>query len=288
MLLFRVLGLHRHQGHVEGGNGRWQNDAALIAVQFHRRGQDALHADAVGPHDDGHRLAVSIQDRGPQGLGVLGAQLEDVADLNGAEHLQRAVTARAALTGGGGAQFGPGRLEVGAGGHAGEVVIVLVGAAGHVGAALQAFVRHHHQLRRRVHRAEAAGAGAHDLANLLVLGRPHLGDAGGGGQLGLVEFVVAPHQGHHRLFPGHVDQRLDLPLGGPVQEGLDLGDGLLPRRVDLLRRITCALGVADRLQPRGGLLQVGGVVAAGTGGDVVLAGVAAHHELLAGGAAHGA
>ncbi len=52
-------------------------------------GEDALDADAVAAHDGRDFLAVAVEDGGSHGLGVLVAELEDVADLDGLAEAQR-------------------------------------------------------------------------------------------------------------------------------------------------------------------------------------------------------
>ena len=46
-------------------------------------GEDALDADAVAAHDGHDLLAVAVEDGAPMDFGVLVAELEDVADLDG-------------------------------------------------------------------------------------------------------------------------------------------------------------------------------------------------------------
>jgi hypothetical protein len=50
---------------------------------FDGGGEDALDADAVAAHDGGGLFAVAVEDGGAHGFGVLVAELEDVADLDG-------------------------------------------------------------------------------------------------------------------------------------------------------------------------------------------------------------
>ena len=52
--------------------------------------EDARHADAVGPHRHRDELAVLVEHLEPERLGVLAAELEDVADLHAAGEFDRA------------------------------------------------------------------------------------------------------------------------------------------------------------------------------------------------------
>ena len=52
--------------------------------------EDAGDADAVGAHRDGDELAVLVEHLEAERLGVLAAELEDVADLHAAGELDRA------------------------------------------------------------------------------------------------------------------------------------------------------------------------------------------------------
>jgi hypothetical protein len=47
-------------------------------------GHGAADADAVAAHDDLSRFCWVVEDREAHGVGVLGAELEDVADLDAA------------------------------------------------------------------------------------------------------------------------------------------------------------------------------------------------------------
>src|SRR5690606_40294379 len=136
--------------------------------------------------------------------------------------------------------------------------------------------------------AEAAGVGTQQFPDLLGMGGPDVGGAGGVDQLLLVEVVVAAEQQNHGLAVDDVDKGLDLPLGsGDVRVGVGEGlDGAQPRCGEPLQ--LTGFAVVDRVEGGGGLLQVGPVAAVPTGDDPVLPGLGALDELDGLGATHGA
>ena len=82
--------------HVDVGRGdvARPDQALVVVVGLGQGGHRAGHADAVGAHGDDHELAVLVQHLQVQGLGVLAAQLEDVAHLDAAGGFQRAGSVR--------------------------------------------------------------------------------------------------------------------------------------------------------------------------------------------------
>src|SRR5690606_34837536 len=136
--------------------------------------------------------------------------------------------------------------------------------------------------------AEAAGVGAEQFPDLLGVGGPDVGRAGGVDQLLLVEVVVAAEQQNRGLAVDDVNQGLDLPLGsGDVGVGVGEGlDGAQPRCGEPLH--LPGFAVIDRVEGAGRLLQVGPVAAVPTGDDPVLTGLGALNELDGLGATHGA
>ena len=131
-------------------------------------------------------------------LRVLGAELEDVADLDHALALERALALGARVAGAGFAEVREadagrrGGGEVG-GRDAAEVVVGLVGA-GDVDAPAQDLVGDHRQRRR--HGPDEAGLRA--LRRQHLLGRRQAELADELAQLGLAELVVAAHEDHER------------------------------------------------------------------------------------------
>ena len=85
--------------HVEGGNLRGPAQTLVIAVRLSQGRHDAGDADAVGAHGHDLGLAILIEDGQAQGLGVLAAQLEDMADLDAALQVEgtRSVGGQVAL-----------------------------------------------------------------------------------------------------------------------------------------------------------------------------------------------
>ena len=62
-----------------------------------KAGDDAVHADAVTAHDDRLELLALVEEAGGKRVGILRAQLEDVADLDGVPHGQLAAAPRAGI-----------------------------------------------------------------------------------------------------------------------------------------------------------------------------------------------
>ena len=76
--------------HIEGSNLRGPAQALVITVGLGQRRHHAGDADAVRAHGDDLGLTVLVENSQAQGLGVLAAQLEDVADLDAALQVERA------------------------------------------------------------------------------------------------------------------------------------------------------------------------------------------------------
>src|SRR5208282_4345981 len=83
------------------------DDALGIVMDLDGRSHRPFHADAVGAHDRPDRFAVRAGHADPDGVGELVAELEDVADLDAALHLERPPADDARLAGGGLAQVRP-------------------------------------------------------------------------------------------------------------------------------------------------------------------------------------
>ena len=114
------------------------------------------------------------------------------------------------------------------------------------------------------------------------MGGPQDGSAGGGLQLGLVELIVAAHDGHERLVVAHVDEGLELLLGrDPVRLLRERLDGDDARSRELLRVRARSRGSESvrRLDLGLRLLGIRRVPAILAGDDEVLARVGHHHEL---------
>ena len=73
------------------------DEAGLVVVALDDAGDGARDADAVGAHDDRDELAVLVEHLEVERLGVLRAELEDVAHLDAARGRQRVVAVRAGV-----------------------------------------------------------------------------------------------------------------------------------------------------------------------------------------------
>ena len=94
------------------------------------RGHDAGHPDAVAAHEHGQRLALLVEHRGLHRLAVQLPELEDMADLDAARNLQAARAGRARVARCDVADVARSRFgQIAAPVHAGEVHVLLVGAA---------------------------------------------------------------------------------------------------------------------------------------------------------------
>src|SRR6476646_11003097 len=110
--------------------------AQLVVGALGDRGHGPGGADAVRAHGDRHELAVLVEDLEVEGVGVLAAELEDVAHLDAARGLERAVLAvRAGVTVADlGGLDGAVRGEVTPGDQVDDVAAVDVGAGDPAGA----------------------------------------------------------------------------------------------------------------------------------------------------------
>ena len=110
---------------------------------LHDGSERARHAHAVATHDERLLLAILVHKGGTHGLGVLGAQLEHLGDLDAASSRERLAAVRAGIAGNDGYQVGPlvdGKVALGAG--TGKVIIDLVGTAGPLLGLAQTLVAH--------------------------------------------------------------------------------------------------------------------------------------------------
>ena len=107
-----IAGLEVDQRHVEGRHRVRPDDAGLVVARLDDRRHEAARADAVGAHMDRALDAVGAGDLGAHRLGILGAEVEDVPDLDAARgHLLVArhlgEGGRLVHLGGGGVERGP-------------------------------------------------------------------------------------------------------------------------------------------------------------------------------------
>ena len=128
------MGVDRHDGHREGCQGFRPEDAAVVVVLLYCGGDHPGDADAVAAHQQHLFATTLIQYPGIHRFAVLGAELEDVADLDAAPDQQFAAAVRTGVTGDHVAKVGNFRhravaLPVGAG----EMEAVAIGAADEIG-----------------------------------------------------------------------------------------------------------------------------------------------------------
>ena len=90
-----VGGVEKQDLAVKGRDGRREDDAVVVVVLLDGRGQGAGYADAVAAHNHVLLLSVLIEIGAVHGLGVLGAELEEMADLNALGELKPASAVRA-------------------------------------------------------------------------------------------------------------------------------------------------------------------------------------------------
>ena len=111
-------------------------------VLLNGRREDAIHADAVAPHDGHDFLAVRVEHARAHALRILVAQLEDVADLDGFGNVKRTAAIRTSFALRYVADIGNHRgPKILARRNIAKVIIEFVGAADHVLAALESPVR---------------------------------------------------------------------------------------------------------------------------------------------------
>ena len=173
----------------------------LVVVLLHDGSERTGHAHAVATHDKRLLLAVLVHKGGTHGLGVLGAQLEDLGNLDAASSRERLAAVRAGIAGDDGDQVGPlvdGKVALGTG--TGKVIIDLVGTAGPLLGLAQALVTHQTDALGQIDRPDKALVQTVRLKLLvghhtIALAKDVLG-------LAIVELVVARDNGHDRLALG--------------------------------------------------------------------------------------
>ena len=88
---------------------------------------------SVAPHTHGNRFAILVEDFGAHGFGILGAELENVADFDTALNFNLPLATRTGVTCGDGSQVGDfkcGDIPVPV--HTSQVLVVFIGAADEV------------------------------------------------------------------------------------------------------------------------------------------------------------
>ncbi len=151
-----------------------------------------------------------------------------------------------------------------------NVVVVEIGAGDHVRAISELQIREDPGTGY-ANSPEAPRIGSQQLQDLVGLAGSDVDRSGSVLKLLLVEFVVATQQHERRLAVEHIDECLDLAVGGGATFELDeIDDGAHVGRGESLGLIRAGF-VIDRGDPGRCPLDVGCVSAGGTVGDVVLA-----------------
>ena len=218
----------------------------LVVVLLHDGSERAGHTNAVAAHDERLLLAVLVHKGGTHGLGILGAQLEDLRDLDAAGSGERLAAVRAGVAGDNADQIGPlidGKVALGAG--TGKVIVDLVGATGPLFGLAQALVADQTNALGQVNRSDKALVQTVRLKLLvghhaIALAKDVLG-------LAIVELVIARNNGHDRLALG-VDecQRLARAVLGEPKELCNSLNGAHARSLNLGERtVTRTLGHDD-------------------------------------------
>ena len=266
-----------------GGDGDGPDGAVVVPVRLADGGGEAADADAVAAHDGVLEAAVLIHVGHAHGLGVPGAQLEDVAHLDAAGDVDvglAALGADAALEGLGHVHVAD-LADVAGDVEADVVPVVLAGPGGEPLDALEAVVVHHgHALGQ----ADGAGEAGVDAAVPGDDGGVHLG-LEEVAQLGLIDVQVAADEHDHEGIVGValIHDRLAGLLRLDLEEFAQLLDGLAVGGVHLLEGRDLAGRVG---QQAGRRLHVGAVVAVAAQHDGVLADVGQQHVLVGDLAAH--
>ena len=91
--------VERQDRDLQGGDGDRPRRALVVVVLLDDGRERAGDADAVAAHEEGPLLAGLVRERGAHRVGVLRAELEDLAHLDAARTLERAAAHRAAVTG---------------------------------------------------------------------------------------------------------------------------------------------------------------------------------------------
>ena len=246
-------------------------------------GHEALDADAVAAHDRRAALAVGVEEGGLHGVGVAGAELEDVSQLDPALHLQRVIALRALVARSRHADVGDGRGgPVAAVRHVAQMEALAIGAGDQSARLDHAGVGDHAggiDADRRGVARDPTG-----LGDFVGQQRPGFQPVQRVEELEFVDFEVAADDGEGRLAVDEEEGGLGGRLGGNAEVFGECFDGGDAWRLDLFRLavgsvVGVVLGVGGASVEFGALL-IGGVVAAGTEDDVVLADLGEEDELL--------
>ncbi len=147
-----------------------KNNAALVVALLDGGADDARYADAVAAHFHDLILALFVEEGAFQRLGILGAQLENVADFDAATQFERALAVGRRITRDDIADVGHGlgQRQVATEIDAGEVIAFFVGTAYAVAHGGDAAVGD--DFARKADRADVAGLAAERGDDFLVAG----------------------------------------------------------------------------------------------------------------------
>src|SRR5262245_36871349 len=133
-----IFHVERRYHDLKRRDGDGEDNSRLIMVKFDGCGQDAFDPYAVTPHNDRRRLALGGQDMGLHRFAVLGAELEDMTDLESLGDAQGAFAFRTPFALGYGAKIDPGgNFDIAFDADTAHVTVILIRARGHVLAAPQ-------------------------------------------------------------------------------------------------------------------------------------------------------
>src|SRR3990172_7515477 len=210
----RLLVTDRHERDLERRDRIGPDDAVVVVVLLDGGGDDARDADAVAAHGHDDALSGFVEHRGVQLLAVLGAELEDVADLDAAADAEGAAAFARAGIGAGVAlddladvgDDGLGRIASPVDVH--KVLAVYICAADEARKPRGRLIGDHGNLE--AHRADGAGlaaGGQLDLAGREEHERfRHLRELRG---LDLVQLVIAAQHERNRTAHAFHQQRFD-------------------------------------------------------------------------------
>ena len=150
------------------------------------------------------------------------------------------------------------------------MVIVAVGAGDEVAAAAKGEVGDQTHAAQGalvgIERSQRAGIGAEPLSDFFGAGGAKGREAGGGGELGFAQLVIAAHQRQDRLIAHHQHQALHLRAGGQAGKSRHVVDGLLPGSGEGLGgEIAGRIGGGGREGRGGGAFPIGQPAAGGAG-----------------------
>ena len=252
-----------------------------------RRRRRAADTEAVAAHLRRAELALLVAEGAVHLLGVRGAQLEDVADLDAPRDAEYAgAAARAGVGGLGGHHVDPFERtrarHVPVPAHGDEVLVAGVGAADEAGERTRRLVDHQAHLGRKADRTREAERTARRRRHLLGRSEPQPEAAQHVQQLDFVHLAVAADRNRRQAVVRLVDQRLDHEGPVDLEHPGDLGHRRRSRGRNPAGLAVAAATALLRGRQSADLrpLDVGAVAAGRAARHRALAGVREHHELV--------